>query len=58
MDDLLDDITGLVGICLAPELDESSDDVSNDSSEDDELEKITIVFCAIRTRSCYLIVSL
>ena len=34
MDDLLDDITGLVGICLLPEPDDSSDNVSNDSSED------------------------
>ena len=30
VDDLLYDVTGLVGFCLAPESDESSDDVSNE----------------------------
>ena len=30
MDDLLDDVTGLVGIYLLPELDDSTDDVSNE----------------------------
>ena len=33
VDYLLYDITGLVGICLLPESDDSSDDVSNESSE-------------------------
>ena len=36
VDDLLDDVTGLVGFCLVLESDESPDDVSNESSEDDE----------------------
>ena len=39
VDDLLYDVTGLVGFCLLPELYESSDDVSNNSSEDDEDEE-------------------
>ena len=58
MDDLLDDVTGLVGVCLVPESDKSSDDVSNKSSEDyedEESDKISIEFCAIRTRYCSLI---
>ena len=45
VDDLLDDVTGLVGSCLLPEPDDSSWDVSNQSSEDDkdeELEEISI----------------
>ena len=61
MDDLLDDVTGLVGFCLVPESDESSDNDYNESSKDDEDEEsdeISIVFCAIRTRSCSLIESL
>ena len=61
MDDLLDGVTGLVGIFLVPESDESSGDFSNDSYKDDEeqeLEEITITFSAIRTRSCSLIASL
>ena len=61
MDDLLDDVTGLVGICLVPESDESPDDVSNESSEDDEDEEsdeISIYLCVIRTRYCCLIASL
>ena len=33
VDDLLDDVTGLVGFCLVPELDESSDDISDESYE-------------------------
>ena len=33
VDDLLDDITGLVCIFLLPEPDDSTDDVSNESSE-------------------------
>ena len=52
MDYLLDEFTGLVGIFLLPESDESSGDVSNESSEDEELAEIIIVLCAIRTRSC------
>ena len=36
MDYLFDDVTGLVDFCLVPESDESSDDVSNESYEDDE----------------------
>ena len=36
VDDLLDDFTGLFNICLVPESDESSDGVSNETSEDDE----------------------
>ena len=58
MDDLVDEITGLVGICLLPEPDDSSDDVSSESTEDEDSEKIRIVFCAIRTRSYYLIASI
>ena len=61
VDYLLDDVTGLVGICLVTESDESSDDFSNNLSKDDEgeeSEKNSIVLCAIRTRSCSLIASL
>ena len=47
MDDLLDEITGLVGICLLPEPADLTDDVSNESSEDNDSDKIIIVFCAI-----------
>ena len=36
MDDLLDDVTVLVGFSLLPESDESSDNVSKKLSEDDE----------------------
>ena len=36
MYDLLDDITGLVGFCLVPESYESSENVSNKSSEGNE----------------------
>ena len=39
VDDLLDDVTGLVGSYLVPKSDESSGDVSNDSSEDDKDEE-------------------
>ena len=38
VDDLLDDVTGLVVFFLVPESDDSSDYVSNDSSDDDEDE--------------------
>ena len=61
LDDLLDNVTGSVGIRLAPKSDESSNDFSNESSEDDEneeLDKIRIVFCAIRTLYCSQIASL
>ena len=61
MDDLLDDVTGLVCFCLLSESDESSDDVSNKSfedNEDEELDEISIQFCTVWTRSCSLIVSL
>ena len=55
MYDLLDDVTALVGICLAPESDESSKDVSDESSEDDddeESDEISIYLCAVWTRYC------
>ena len=61
VDDLLDYVSSLVDFCLVPESDESLDDFSNKSSEDDEDEEsdeISIYFCAIWTRSCYLIASL
>ena len=50
MDYLLDEVTGLVGFCLVPELYESSDNVSNESSEvneDKESDVISMVFYAI-----------
>ena len=46
MDDLLDDVTGLVGYFLVPESYESSENVSNDFSddvEDEESDKISYV---------------
>ena len=58
MDDLLDEVTGLVGFYLVSESDESSDNVYNESSEDDEdkeSDEFSIYFCAIRTRSCSFI---
>ena len=58
MDDLLDGVTGLVGICLLPEPDDSTDDVSNESSEDKDSDENIIVSCAIRTCSSYLIASI
>ena len=39
MDDLLDEDTGLVGFCLVPESDDSSDDVYDGSSEYKEDEE-------------------
>ena len=39
MDDLLDDVIGLVGLGLVPESDESSDNVSKEWYEDDEDEE-------------------
>ena len=55
MDNLLNNITGLVGICLLSEPDDSTDDVSNESYEDKDSEEIIIVFGVIRTRSFSLI---
>ena len=55
VDDLLDDVTGLVGFSLVPEWDESSDNVVNESFEDDEAEesdKISIYLYAVWTHSC------
>ena len=57
MDDLLDEITGLVGIYLLSEPDDLIDYVSNKSYEDEDSGEITIVLCAIRTRSYSLIAS-
>ena len=50
VDDLLDEVTGLVSICLLLEPNDSLDDVFNEASEDKYSDKIIIVFCAIRTR--------
>ena len=50
-DYLLNDITGLVGILLLPETDDSTDNGFNESYEDEDSDKIKIVFCAIQTRS-------
>ena len=36
VDDLLDKVNGLVGFFPVPESDESSDDISNESSEENE----------------------
>ena len=50
MDYLLDDNTGLVGFCLVPDSDESSNDVSEDSFEENEGEEsdeILIYFRAV-----------
>ena len=61
MDGLLDDVTGLVGFCLVPESDDSSDDIYDKLSEDDEDEEpdeISIYFCAVWTRSCYFTYSI
>ena len=57
VDDLLDDITGLVGIWLLPDLDDSTEDVSYESSGDEDSDNIIIVF-AIRTHYFFLISSL
>ena len=51
VDDLLYEITGLVGICLLPEPDDLTDNVSNESSEDEDSDEILIVLCAIRISS-------
>ena len=58
MDDLLDDSTGLVCICLLPESDDSTEDVSNESSKDEELDRIIIVLCTIQTHSSSLVASI
>ena len=53
VDGLLDDVTGLIGFCLVPESDESSNNDFDDLSEDDEdeeSENISIYFCAVWTR--------
>ena len=39
MNDLLDDVNVLVGFCLVPESDESSDNDYNQPSKDDEDEE-------------------
>ena len=56
MDDLSDDDNGLVVFCLVLESDETSNDVSSNSSdyyEDKESEKYSIYFCTVWTHSCY-----
>ena len=58
LNNLLDYITVFVVICLLLEPDDSSDNVYNESSEDEDSDEIIIVFCAIRTRSSSLIVSI
>ena len=58
MDDLLDEITDLVGIFLLPEPDGSTEDVSNELSKDEDSDDIIIVFCDIRTGSSSLIASI
>ena len=61
MYDLLDDFTALVGICLVPESDESSKDVSDESSEvdeDKESDEISIYLRAVWTRYCSFVCSM
>ena len=61
VDDLLDDVTGLFGFCLVTESYESSNDVSDELSEDDEDKKsdeISIYLCAVWTRSCSFVCSI
>ena len=55
VDDLLNYITNLVVICLLPKPDDSTDDVTKESSEDKDSEKNITVFCAIQTHYSYLI---
>ena len=57
MDDLLDDVTGLVGFFLVPESDESYKDVSNESSNDYE-EKESENFQYISVLYGYILVPL
>ena len=46
MNDLLDDITGLVGIFLLPEPDDSTEGVSNKSFEDEDSEEnVNSILC-------------
>ena len=49
MDDLLYDITGLVGICLLPEPDDSICNVYNEPCGDKESDKIISILCHIDT---------
>ena len=61
VDDLLDDVTGLVDFFLVPESDESSKDVSNKSYRDDEDEgsdEISIYFCAVWKLYCSFVCSI
>ena len=58
MDDLLNYITSLVVISVLLEPNNLSDDVSNESSEDEDSDNIIIVFFAIQTRSSSLIESI
>ena len=61
MDDLLDNNTGFVVICLVPESDESSNNVYNDSYEDDEdkeSDENSIYSCSVWTRSCFFACSI
>ena len=56
--DLLEDVTSLVVFCLVPESDDPSDIISNkwfEENEDKDLDEISILLFAIRTRSCSLI---
>ena len=57
VDDLLDDVTGLVGFFLVPESDESYKDVSNESSNDYE-EKESENFQYISVLYGYILVPL
>ena len=57
-DDLLNEITGLVGICPLPEPNDLSEYVSNELSEDEDSDEIIIVFCAIWTDFSSLIASI
>ena len=58
LDDLLDEITGLFGISLLIEPDDSTYNVSNESYEEEDSDEIIIVLCAIRTCYSSLIASL
>ena len=55
VDDLLDDITGLVVVCPLLERYDSSDDDSNELYEDKYSDEIITVFCAIRIKTYSLI---
>ena len=58
MDGLLDDITSFVGIGLLPEPYDSSYDVYNKSSEDEDSDEFLIVLCSIQTRYSSFIASI